>query len=161
MPWLLKVNGFWNFEFVIKIMSCKKNKPALNFFLKTNPLSVRRARKPSTTRSTASTEWWLAWGGRRRGWPCASRGWRCGRHKKLETWPCPCQELLPRRIKTRFEFVASVCFQTKSKTDFNSNLDRKPPKSPKEQRFLIQKVLKAFFHWFPLLYISLPNSCAT
>ena len=77
-------------------MSCKKNKPALNFFLKTNPLSVRRAWNPSTT----------------------------------STWPCPCQELLPRRIKTTFEFVASVCFQTKSKTDFNSNLDRKPPKSP-------------------------------
>ena len=30
-----------------------------------------------------------------------------------------------------------------------------------KQRFLIQQVLKAFFHWFPLLYISLPNSCAT
>ena len=107
-------------------MSCKKNKPALNFFLKTNPLSVRRAWNPSTT----------------------------------STWPCPCQELLPRRIKTTFEFVASVCFQTKSKTDFNSNLDRKPPKSPKEQRFLIQKVLKAFFSLiYPIIYFSAKQLC--
>ena len=36
--WLLKVNGVWNFEFVIKIMRCPKKKTRLQFFVLTSAI---------------------------------------------------------------------------------------------------------------------------
>ena len=54
---------------------------------------------------------------------------------------------------TSFSYISKMIYQT------YCTMQCTMQKRDDKQRFLIQQVLKASFHWFPLLYISLPNSC--
>ena len=56
---------------------------------------------------------------------------------------------------TSFSYISKIIYQT------YCTMQCTMQKRDDKQRFLIQQVLKAFFHWFPLLYISLPNSCGS